>query len=32
MGVVAGPHAEKRAAELGSIVDVADAVLRWLAD
>jgi bisphosphoglycerate-independent phosphoglycerate mutase (AlkP superfamily) len=30
MGLVAGPQAERRAGELRSIVDVADAVLRWL--
>ena len=32
LGVVAGPHAERRASGLGSIVDVADAVIRWLGE
>ncbi len=32
LGVVAGPHAERRASGLGSIIDVADAVIRWLGE
>ena len=30
LGVIAGPHAERRAAGLGSILDVTPAVLGWL--
>ena len=32
LGVVAGPHAERRASGLDSIIDVADAVIRWLGE
>lgn len=32
LGLVAGPEAERPAGELGSILDIADAVLRWAAE
>ena len=32
LGVVAGRDAERRAGELGSLLDVADALTRWLGE